>query len=225
MQPTQSSNCPSPLTAPAQPSQNVMTPAPPQPRLPYLDTDAEMTNIHEPTETPTHAPGICPPSTGFTIRIPSPMTYANALKRTTEQAGNCSPERPSSSDEQGDSEEIASIETNPRWPLGSPSGPIKGFCADHIMENLDPLVRSAWEKESQEVVFIHYMDGGYNPDIAHNVHAISEDLKSKSSPKQMKYRAQLTEHETEIYSNNYSGLDTIEPTVVHPTAATPMLYN
>ena len=47
------------------------------------------------------------------------------------------------------------------------------------MENLDPLVRSAWELATQEVVFAHYLDGGYSPDIAQNVHTIAEDLKSK----------------------------------------------
>ena len=47
------------------------------------------------------------------------------------------------------------------------------------MENLNPVVCSTWEQEAPEVVFIHYLDGGYNPDIAQNVHIIAEDLKSK----------------------------------------------
>ena len=110
------------------------------------------------------------------------MTYANALKRTAEQAGNHSPEGPNGDSGQHGSEEEDSSEIALPWPLGTFSGPIKGFCSDRVMENLDPLVRSAWELEVQEAVFVHYLDGGYNLDIAQNVHTIAEDLKSKHHP-------------------------------------------
>ena len=156
-----------------------------QPLTPNFDTDAEMANEHgspEPaplTEPPTHTSGTCPPSMGFTIHILGLVSYANALKQSAEQAGNRSSEGPDNSNEQGNSKEVDNPESNLHWPLGSLSGPIKGFCAERIMENLDPHVRCAWEGATQEAIFVHYLDGGYNPNIAQNIHAITEDLKSE----------------------------------------------
>ena len=62
------------------------------------------------------------------------------------------------------------------------SGPIKGFNNDKVFENLDRQVREAWERQTQEAIFVHHMDGGYNPNIAQNVHTIAEDLKGKQTP-------------------------------------------
>jgi hypothetical protein len=40
------------------------------------------------------------------------------------------------------------------------------------------MVRESWASQTQEAIFVHYLNGGYNPNIAQNVHAIAEDLKS-----------------------------------------------
>ena len=69
--------------------------------------------------------------------------------------------------------------TVPRWPKKPTSGPIKGFNATRVYENLDFQVKETWKEHAQEAVFVHYLDGGYNPNVAQNVHAIAEDLKSK----------------------------------------------
>lgn len=47
------------------------------------------------------------------------------------------------------------------------------------MENLDPLIREAWEQEIQDAVFVHYLDGGYNSSVALNIHVIADDLDSE----------------------------------------------
>ena len=96
-----------------------------------------------------------------------------------EQVENHPPGGPNNSDSQHDCKEANSPETTLHWPLGTLSSPIKGFSTDKVMENLDPQVRSTWELEAQGVVFVHYLDSGYNPDITQNVHTIAEDLKSK----------------------------------------------
>ena len=94
---------------------------------------------------------------------------------------NHPPEGLNNNDGQHDREEPSSPETTLRWPLGTLSGPIKGFSSNKVMENLDPQVRSAWELKTQEAIFVHYLDGGYNPDVTQNVHTIAEDLKSKQN--------------------------------------------
>jgi hypothetical protein len=53
---------------------------------------------------------------------------------------------------------------------------------------------------------VHYLDGGYNPNIAQNVHFIAEDLKK-------------------LFTNSFMGEGSVDPIVVHPTVATPMFYN
>ena len=149
-----------PPLAPAQPGPIAAAAITPQPLTSNPDTDTEMSNANDPPN-PARTSGTHPPSTGFTIRIPGPTSYANALRRAMGQTEDPSPERPNSGDEQGDREEVDNLEPDPRWPLGTTAGPIKGFCADHIMENLNPLVHDAWEKETPEAVFVHYLDEGY----------------------------------------------------------------
>ena len=163
-----------------------MTSLTPQPQAFDRDIDEEMSNVQE-TPTPTHtptSPPTCdqrayPPSTGFMIRVPAPTTYANALKCSAQQVDNHPPEDPTNIDEQSSNEDPGEPRPAPNWPTGAPSGIIKGFCASKIMENLNPIVCSAWKQEAPEAVFIHYLDGGYNLDIAQNMHIIAEDLKSK----------------------------------------------
>ena len=60
-------------------------------------------------------------------------------------------------------------------------GPIKGFSADRVLENLDAQVKEAWKGRMADAVFIHFLDGGYDQNIAHNVHVIADDLKSTSA--------------------------------------------
>ena len=109
------------------------------------------------------------------------------------QTEDPSPKRPDSGDEQGDRKEVDNLEPDPHWPLGTTSGPIKGFCANHVMENLNPLVCDAWEKETREAIFIHYLDGGYNPDVTQNVHTITKDLRSKHHLKTVDTQKLLTD--------------------------------
>ena len=157
----------------------------PQFPMPGLDTDEEMGNAQEATTqtTPPHKPPTQPPkagapSTSFTIRVPGPTSYANALKRTAQQAGDDSLEEKSSEGEQPDKDVPEEI-ISQRWPQGAASGPIKGFCARRIMENLNPVVREAWEQEVQDAIFVHYPDGGYDSSMALNVHIIADDLESE----------------------------------------------
>jgi hypothetical protein len=56
--------------------------------------------------------------------------------------------------------------------------PNKGFHPPRDFDNLDTLVRDSWANETQEAIFVHYLNGGYNPNIAQNEHVIAEDLKS-----------------------------------------------
>jgi len=126
----------------------------------------------------TRGPGASFPSTQFTVMAPRPTSYANALKRTADQVGNDSegeltddrsPPEDRENDEGGDHQGFS----NP------PPGPIKGFDTERIFKNLDPVVRESWESQVDEAVFIHYLSGGYDPNIAQNVHVIAEDLKSE----------------------------------------------
>jgi hypothetical protein len=122
--------------------------------------------------TPDAPPKTTPPSSQFTIRIPKHRgSYANALKRAAEQTEDDEEEETNHSDE----EKHTSM-----WPAKSPSGPIKGFSPSRALDNLDLLVRESWASQTQEAIFVHYLDGGYNPNIAQNVHIITEDLKSGS---------------------------------------------
>ena len=104
-------------------------------------------------------------------------------------------------------------------------GPIKGFNMNHLLKNLDPYVWVSWVSQAGEAVFVHYLDGGYTPNITQKVHAIEEDLKSERprlSPG--KTRAHPTPC-AGIYTANYGGLEAIHPRIAHPTVATPQLYN
>lgn len=112
------------------------------------------------------------PTPHFTIRIPGPHTYANALKRTADQAGN--DQGGPSAEQATQSEEEPVDDREPKLP-----GPIKGFSTERVLENLDPLVRAAWESRTDDTIFVHYLDGGYNPNVAQSVHVIAEDLKSE----------------------------------------------
>jgi hypothetical protein len=71
---------------------------------------------------------------------------------------------------------MTGIEQPERRPL---PGPIKGFSAERVLDNLDPQVREAWKKRTANAVFVHYLNGGYSPNVAQNVHVIANDLKSE----------------------------------------------
>ena len=58
-------------------------------------------------------------------------------------------------------------------------GPIKGFNSERVLENLNPQVRQAWKDQAHEAIFVHYLSGGYNPNMAPNVHIIAMDLTSE----------------------------------------------
>ena len=125
-----------------------------------------------PAQTQTVGPDAKNPTPRFTVRIPGPHTYANALKRTADQAGNGQGEPSNAQATESEEEDV---------DRGDPklSGPIKGFTTKRVFENLDPLVRAAWESRADDAIFVHYLDGGYNPNVAQSVHIIAEDLKSK----------------------------------------------
>ena len=63
-------------------------------------------------------------------------------------------------------------------PGGLP-GPIKGFDAVKIYENLNGQVQHNWESRASFSVLVHYLDGGYGPGLAENVKLIKKDLSSK----------------------------------------------
>lgn len=153
-----------------------------------VDTDQEMSNgqetanqnhqpllDHGPPQTPERTNM---PSTRFTVRVQGQMNYAGALKRTAEQAEGANEDGQDEQTNHEDAEETA--ETTLEQPSIRASGPVKGL-DNKIFANLDIQVREAWESQAQEAVFIHYLNGGYNPNIAQNVHIIVEDLKGKSS--------------------------------------------
>ena len=58
-------------------------------------------------------------------------------------------------------------------------GPIKGFSSERVLENLNPQVRQAWKDQADEAIFVHYLSGGYTPNVAQNVHVIAKDLTSE----------------------------------------------
>ena len=195
------------------------------------DTDQEMSseqemvshiqqspiNQHLP-QTPEHA---SMPSSRFTIRALGQLSYAGALKRTAEQAGNVDEDEQDDSTSQGNTGETTEIA--PNHPTVRPPGLIKGL-DDKIYANLDLQVHEVWENQAQEAIFIHYLDGGYNPNIAQNVHTIAEDLKGKPPENHDTCTAELTKGPV-LYSDVYKGTEQADPTVVHPTAVTPMLMN
>ena len=96
-------------------------------------------------------------------------TYANALKRSIDQVG---------SDDQDSSMEDAEEEGDRDEAKPEP-GPIKGFNSERVLENLNPQVRQAWKDQAHEAIFVHYLSGGYNPNVAPNVHIIAMDLTSE----------------------------------------------
>lgn len=161
---------------------HVMVTSPPIPDF-DIDTDTEMESVQEPAiQPPSHPPSTSQnlantSSARFTIKAPGSGSYANALKRT---AGQTEDDPEDDDDEPlNDNETIAEETVAPQWPKKATSGPIKGFSTGRVLENLDALVRETWESQATEAIFVHYLDGGYNPNIAQNVHAIADDLKSK----------------------------------------------
>ena len=149
------------------------------------DADQEMGNEQETTIPPPPPQPEYPPqpserasmpSTRFTIRVPGQMNYAGALKRSAEQAEEADEEN---RDEPLDGTEGATEPASPKPNLRT-SGLIKGL-DNNVFANLDLQVREAWESQAQEAVFVHYLDGGYSPNIAQNVHVIAEDLKGESN--------------------------------------------
>ena len=110
------------------------------------------------------------------------FTYANVLKRSADQIGNDPLERPQEEcppqEEEITGEGADSFRDRKRAP-----GPIKGFSTEKVLENLDLTVREEWSEQAEEAVFVHYLNGGYNPNVAQNVHIIAEDLTSKPPTK------------------------------------------
>jgi hypothetical protein len=157
-------------------------------QVPGRTTDP-MTGIDDETPTPdpaapshqdtqTRDPGSTGfPSTRFTIRIPgAPMNYAAALKRTADQAGNENPDSPNDDREDNTTAADPAAPELAPWKLGP--GPVAGFTTNRLLENLDPTVRKAWEEEAARGgIFVHYLDGGYTPDVANNAGVIEDDLK------------------------------------------------
>ncbi|KAF9780847.1 hypothetical protein BJ322DRAFT_1112242 [Thelephora terrestris] len=194
-----------PNTTPQPPGVQTTTPT----SNPARDTDHEMGGMNDVADrnppTPSHPPsdnaGKAGASlAGFTLRIPGPKSYANALKRPAEQTGS---DNGDAGEQSGDEQQT---ELATEWAKHLPSGPIKGFNLNRVLENLNPLVREAWESKLDEAVFVHYLDGGYNPALAQKVHVITDDLKK-------------------LYTDIFRGTDDIEPTVVYPTPASPHIYN
>ena len=130
------------------------------------------------TVPPTHnslpvpgARGTRMPNGRFTIRIPStPLSYAAALSRTANQIAE--DEREYVAIDHDGNDRVAAALHDPK----PSSGPIAGFSMNRVLENLDPLVRGAWEALTKVSVFVHYFDGGYNPNLAQNVHVIADEL-------------------------------------------------
>jgi len=134
-----------------------------------------------PNHTSVQSLGNCgPPTAGPSIRaVTASMTYVNLLKRIAGQAGNDDGEGQSNGqnkedgENEGDQEdeedqEVVVLIAPPRPTLFS--GPIKGFSTNRVLENLNPVVHKAWASQAEKVVFIHYLDGGYGPNITQNVH-------------------------------------------------------
>ena len=159
-----------------------------------MDGIQTITNQSPPTP-PTNAPtqiatGLVAPLNNPPARVPGgptthmialgPTSYANALKRPAERAENEEPEKEPEVQSEGEEEEEQMPDTPP-WPKYAASGPIKGFSTDQILAHLDPQVRESWEDQLDTAILVHYLDGGYNPNIAQNVHIIAEDLKSEYS--------------------------------------------
>ena len=180
---------------------------------PTLETDDEMTIEQEivyqigPGNLPPRNPdGVIPP-TRLATRASRPTSYANALKRTADQARNETSEDEADNNERPDYENPEEVEeTASLWPNKAVSGPIKGFTTERVLENLDHLIRGEWEKQSGEGIFIHHLDGGYHPYIAQTVHTVEEDL-------------------MKLYTEVYKGTEEVKPIVEQPTAATPTLHN
>lgn len=158
---------------------------------PTLDLDQNMVNVQgdvvraPPTQDdpPTPKPAGANPSSRFTIRVPSSMSYTDTVRRVAEESDTRDPMDDRSDPEHSDSDDSAVQEaTAPRWPKKATSGPIKGFSPDKVLENLDPLVRESWRDQALEAVFVHYLNGGYNPNVARNVHVIADDLMSECPP-------------------------------------------
>lgn len=97
-------------------------------------------------------------------------TYANALKRSIDQV---------ESDDQDSSMEDAEEEVEGQDETKAEPGPIKGFSSERVLENLNPQVRQAWKDQADEAIFVHYLSGGYTPNVAQNVHVIAKDLTSE----------------------------------------------
>ena len=144
------------------------------------DSEVEMEGVLGPSPPPQPPTAVAEPHAQPAIQTPAQGLTNGAVKRKAQ------------SDESEDGEDVDQPPTPPPdgnqgadpldWPINIP-GPIKGFDTSRILENLDPAVREEWEAQINEAVFIHYLDGGYTPTIAQNVHVIAEDLKSKNPQK------------------------------------------
>ena len=78
----------------------------------------------------------------------------------------------------GDDENLSDDEdSEEEW--GEFPGPIKGFDARKIYENLNGQVQQAWEERAETAIFVHHLDGGYGPNMAMNVRTIAAELRSE----------------------------------------------
>lgn len=82
--------------------------------------------------------------------------------------------KPSSGDGDPPNEEDAEGEVD-KFP-----GPIKGFDARKIYDNLNGQVQQAWERKAETAIFVHHLDSGYGPNMAMNVRVIAGELRSTS---------------------------------------------
>ena len=144
----------------------------------------------------------------FTIRIPPlpSQTYASVLKRNVDQVEPSSPDYDPfaiTNYYQYTCNYDSDFDPN---PCPSP-GPIKGFDTNKILMNLDPVLRREWEAQLDDgAILVYYLNGGYAPTIAQKVSRITQDLEI-------------------LYDKSFLGEHLIEPSVVHPTTASPDLHN
>ena len=151
---------------------------------PVIDTDEDMESVPEAGTPEPPSPADARPDeagavdTSIVIRI-GPRDYASAVGRVAKRVEANNPETARDSEASTDQQEAGEPGAGIMWPQKPSSGPIKGFTPKKVFDNLDPLIREAWEEQAQDAVFVHYFDGGYTPTVAQNVQTIIEDLQSE----------------------------------------------
>ncbi|KAF9789375.1 hypothetical protein BJ322DRAFT_1177384 [Thelephora terrestris] len=129
--------------------------------------------------------GICPQCKSTTLAAPNPwqprQSYAGVV--ISQGSAPIAGEDPASNDDEVDEK----------------PGLIKGFDSKKIWVNLNGRVQHDWESKANQAVLVHYLDGGYGPNLASNVRLIKEDLR-------------------DIFEENFPKEGEINPTViVRPT--------